>query len=93
MHARVVLGVGKGVLFREVSSVQECPHREREVPLYFPHICTQVVYQWLKREGHDTRGHVLITPHPRHLLDDRGRTLQQYGITMDTKLILEELVD
>ena len=34
MHARVVLGVGKGVLFREVSSVQECPHREREVPLY-----------------------------------------------------------
>ena len=25
MHARVVLGVGKGVLFREVSSVQECP--------------------------------------------------------------------
>ena len=23
MHARVVLGVGKGVLFREVSSVQE----------------------------------------------------------------------
>ena len=36
MHARVVLGVGKGVLFREVSSIQECPHREREreVPLY-----------------------------------------------------------
>ena len=31
MHARVVLlGVGEGVLFREVSSVQECPHRERE---------------------------------------------------------------
>ena len=30
MYARVVLGVGKGVLFREVSSVQECPHRERE---------------------------------------------------------------
>ena len=29
MHARVVLGVGKGVLFREVSSVKECPHRER----------------------------------------------------------------
>ena len=34
MHARVVLGVGKGVLFREVSSVQECLHREREVPLF-----------------------------------------------------------
>ena len=30
MHTRVVLGVGKVVLFREVSSVQECPHRERE---------------------------------------------------------------
>ena len=29
----MVLGVGKGVLFREVSSVQECPHRERGVPL------------------------------------------------------------
>ena len=25
MHARVVLGAGKGVLFREVSSAQECP--------------------------------------------------------------------
>ena len=36
MHARVVLGVGKGVLFREVSSVQECPHRG-EVPLYMLH--------------------------------------------------------
>ena len=29
MHARVVLGVGKCALFREVSSAQECPHRER----------------------------------------------------------------
>ena len=29
MHARVVVGVGNGALFREVSSVQECPHRER----------------------------------------------------------------
>ena len=29
-----ILGVGKGVLFREMSSVQECPHRERGVPLY-----------------------------------------------------------
>ena len=34
MHARVVLGVGKGVLFREVSSVQECPHRERDSTVY-----------------------------------------------------------
>ena len=32
MHTRVVLGLGKGVLFREVSSVYECPHRR--VPLY-----------------------------------------------------------
>ena len=35
MHARVVLGVGKGVLFREVSSVQEVPHRERGSPVVF----------------------------------------------------------
>ena len=34
VHARVVLGVGKGVLFREVSSVQECPHRERGSTVY-----------------------------------------------------------
>ena len=34
MHARVVLGVGRGVLFREVSSVQECPHRERGSTVY-----------------------------------------------------------
>ena len=27
MHARVVLGVGKGVLFRDVSSVHGCPYR------------------------------------------------------------------
>ena len=33
MHARVVLGVGKGVLFIEVSSVRECPYIEREVAL------------------------------------------------------------
>ena len=26
LHARVVLEVRKGVLFREVSSVQECPY-------------------------------------------------------------------
>ena len=34
MHARVVLGVGKGVLFREVTSVQECPDRERGSTVY-----------------------------------------------------------
>ena len=37
MHARVVLGVGKGVLFREVSSVQGCPYRV--VPLYMIVAC------------------------------------------------------
>ena len=39
MHARVVLGVGKGVLFREVSSVQECPHRERGSTVYYLIYC------------------------------------------------------
>ena len=38
MHARVVLGVGKGVLFRAVSSVQECPHRERGSTVQLHHI-------------------------------------------------------
>ena len=31
IDARVVFGMRKGVLFREVSSVQDCPYRE--VPL------------------------------------------------------------
>ena len=39
MHARVVLGVGKCVLFREVSSVQECPHRERGSTVVTTHRC------------------------------------------------------
>ena len=38
MHARVILEVGKGVLVREVSSVQVCPYRG--VPLY---ICTYYI--------------------------------------------------
>ena len=29
MQEWYILGVGKGVLFIEVSSVQRCPHRER----------------------------------------------------------------
>ena len=29
MQEWCILGVGKGVLFREMSSVQGCPHRER----------------------------------------------------------------
>ena len=41
MHARVVLGVGKGVLFREVSSVQECPHRERGSTVLY--VCIRLV--------------------------------------------------
>ena len=48
MHARVVLGVGKGVLFREVSSVQECPYRERArfhciYSIYYTMLCTVTV--------------------------------------------------
>ena len=43
MHARVVLGVGKGVLFREVSSVQECPHRERERFHYMSNVCYYIM--------------------------------------------------
>ena len=49
MHARVVLGVGKGVLFREVSSVQGHPYIEgfhctiyREQVLY--------IYTYLHRQ-------------------------------------------
>jgi hypothetical protein len=53
----------------------------------------KVVYSWLEEEGEVLPGQVLITPHPRQLLDDRGRTLEDYGITMDTKLFLEELDD
>ena len=30
MQEWYILGVENGVLFREVSSVHECPHRERE---------------------------------------------------------------
>ena len=44
MHARVVLGVGKGVLFR---CLERCPQfggvlieREREVPLYIVYTLT-----------------------------------------------------
>ena len=46
MHARVVynmyvLGMGKGVLFREVSSVQECHHRERGNTVHTQHVVVQ----------------------------------------------------
>ena len=34
MQEWYILGVGKGVLFREVSSVQECLHRERGSTVY-----------------------------------------------------------
>ena len=33
MQEWYIVGVGECVLFREVSSVQECPHTEIEVPL------------------------------------------------------------
>ena len=38
MQEWYTLEVGKGILFREVSSVQEYPHRE--VPLYAYVYCT-----------------------------------------------------
>ena len=40
MHARVVhvLGLGKGVLFREVSSVQGCPYRGVPLNLLSKHV-------------------------------------------------------
>ena len=42
MHAIVVLGVGKGVLIREVSSVLKgCPYRG--VPLYITQSMTIVI--------------------------------------------------
>ena len=51
MHARVVLGVGKGVLFREVSSIQEHPYIYHAgnlqcTPLHtvFSNTCTSDVY-------------------------------------------------
>ena len=43
MHARVVLGVGKGVLFREVYSFPECPHRERGSTVY-KYVASRTVY-------------------------------------------------
>ena len=52
MQEWYILGVGKGVLFREVSSVQECPHREREVPLYYSFHCILYTYKpGLRAEG------------------------------------------
>ena len=53
----------------------------------------QVVYRWLEREGEISPGQVLLTPHSRQLLDDRDLTLEDYGITMDTRLILEDIED
>ena len=38
MHARVVLGVGKGVLFREVSSVQSVLIERERFHFYSMHI-------------------------------------------------------
>ena len=52
-----------------------------------------MVYTWLESKGHTTRHHVLVTPHTRQLLNDKGRTLEEYGITMDTRLVLEEQDD
>ena len=45
MHARVVLGVGKGVLFREVSSVQECPKHFIGLFVWGGHVCCLPVHR------------------------------------------------
>ena len=52
-----------------------------------------MVYKWAESQGVDTHCHVLTMPHPRQLLDDRGCTLEECGITMDTRLVLEEADD
>ena len=41
-------------------------------------------------QGVATHHYVLTIPHPRQLLDDRECTLEKCGITMDTRLVLEE---
>ena len=64
MHARVVLGVGKGVLFREVSSVQECPHREREMFHW-----ALVLVMW-------HLGWVKVSSHPHTLTLSRGNKIK-----------------
>ena len=43
MQEWYILGVGNGVLFREVSSVQQCPYRV--VPLYLSVLCI-IVSEW-----------------------------------------------
>ena len=48
-HARVVLGVGKGVLFREVSSVQECPHRDRGSYYTYMPVCMYSMVDFVRR--------------------------------------------
>ena len=47
MHARVVVGLGKGVFIREVSSVQGCPYRGVPfLPSFFTYevICELLFY-------------------------------------------------
>ena len=43
MQEWYILGVGNGILFREVSSVQQCPYRV--VPLYLSVLCI-IVSEW-----------------------------------------------
>ena len=56
------LGWDKRVLFRELSSVQECPHRkrEREVPLYAVHMTP---HRERERERERERFHCIDTVH------------------------------
>ena len=52
---RVVLGVGKGVLFREVSSVQKCPHMERGSTVYCAFLDTPYIPGLYSRSCHCRR--------------------------------------
>ena len=47
----------------------------------------------MESQGVATHHQVLTMPHPRQLLDDRGCTLEECGITVDTRLVLEEKDD
>ena len=75
MQEWYILGVGKGVLFSEVSSVQECPHRERGSTVY--------VYTHTHTLTHYTHTHTLYTglrgQFSRHLEDLGLGNLSQYN--------------
>ena len=70
MQEWYILGAGKGVLFREVSSVQECPHREREREVS---LC---IYIYTGGEGEEEEGAKETSPslpQPAHVVRMAGR--------------------